>query len=91
MYTMYSTAQKGPAHRMGMIWSPSCMPSQIQKDAEELLRMISPHDCRAQNLLLVFTSAVKSGGTHKSWQQPHQDPELSPWSHFRRAKQRLGT
>lgn len=36
------------------------------KDAAELLRMISSHDCRAQNLLLVFTSDVRSGGTHKA-------------------------
>lgn len=28
--------------------------------------MISSHECRAQILLLVFTSDVRSGGTHKA-------------------------
>lgn len=63
---MYSTAQKGSSHRMGMVRSPFCVPSQIRKDAAELLRMISSHDCRAQILLLVFTSDLRSGGTRNA-------------------------
>lgn len=81
---MYSTAQKGSSHRMGMVRSPFCVPSQIRKDAAELLRMISSHDCRAQNLLLVFTSDLRSGGTHNAGDS-HSGIQGSPSSRFRRA------
>lgn len=53
------------------------------KDAAELLRMISSHDCRAQNLLLVFTSDVRSGGTRKAGDS-HSGIQGHPWSRFRR-------
>lgn len=49
------------------------------KDAAELLRMISSHDCRAQNLLLVFTSDVRSGGTRRAGDS-HSGIRSFPWS-----------
>lgn len=45
--------------------------------------MISSYDCRAQNLLLVFTSDVRSGGTHKAGDS-HSGIQSHPWSRFRR-------
>lgn len=46
--------------------------------------MISSHDCRAQNLLLVFTSDVRSGGTHKAGNS-RGGIQTFPWSRSRRA------
>lgn len=46
--------------------------------------MISSHDCRAQNLLLVFTSDVRSGGTHKAGNS-RSGIQSFPWSRSRRA------
>lgn len=81
---MYSTAQKGSSNRIGYGSVPFLCAFSDSKDAAELLRMISSHDCRAQNLLLVFTSEVRSGGTHKAGDS-RSGIRSFPWSRFRRA------
>lgn len=81
---MYSTAQKGSSQRNGYGSVPFLCAFSDSKDAAELLRMISSHDCRAQNFIACLHVRPEIWRDSQSWRQPQWNPERFPWSRFRR-------
>lgn len=88
---MYSTAQKGSSQRNGYGSVPFLCAFSDSKDAAELLRMISSHDCRAQNFIACLHVRPEIWRDSQSWRQPQWNPKSVSHGVVSGAPQWLGT